>query len=269
MELTTPTSPLTESPYPSALTPVAGTLSQSQLSAVSTSRSLNLSLVTAEGDKVTLSTSAQAAAVYANVESTVVGENGDYYHRQEELSAAGYQFDLDFSVEGDLNADEQREIQQVVQSLNKMMHQYINGNQLPDSAGIEKLSGMETIASLDARLSYESSVMTARQTSAAVVYDRNGAVTTGSGNMSAMLASPDRQTTQTDSMADDMARKFQAAKAPWRHKLRAVNHLFAAHKERTASENGTRGAARMDRLHRRFKAVLESLGEEGTDRVDD
>jgi hypothetical protein len=269
MELTTQSSALTESPLQWAYTPVSGTFSQSQLSAVSTSRSLNLSLVTAEGDKVTLSTSAQAAAVYANLEITTVGENGDYYHRKEELSAASYQFELDFSVEGDLNSDEQREIRQVIKTLNKMMHQLMHGNQLPDPAGIGKLSGLETIASVDAQLSYERTVMTAQQTSAAVVYDQNGAVTTGSGDEDGILASLDRQTSEADAVAEDMARHFKAAKAPWRHKLRAVDHLFAAYKKRATAESGTKGAARMDHVHRRFKDALESLGEENADRMDD
>jgi hypothetical protein len=269
MELTTQSSALTESLLQSAYTPVSGTVSQSQLSAVSISRSLNLSLVTAEGDKVTLSTSAQAAAVYANVESAEVGENGDYYHRQQELSAAGYQFELDFSVQGDLNSEEQHEIRQVIKTLNKMMHQFMHGNQLPDPAGIGKLSGLETIARLDAQLSYERTVMTAQQTSAAVVYDQNGGVTTGSGDGDGISASLDRQTTEADAVAEKMARYLKAAKAPWRHKLRAVDHLFAAHKKRAAAESGTKGAARMDRLHRRFKDALESLGEEGADRMDD
>ena len=107
--------------------------SQWQLSAVTAGQWLDLSLMTKEGDKVTLSADAKASALHTDFEAMQVGDGGDIYAQWGELSLEQRERDITLTVEGDLNPAERREIRKVLQTIN-------NGIELPLKAESESLA---------------------------------------------------------------------------------------------------------------------------------
>jgi hypothetical protein len=252
MELTAQL-PVSDAGYQQPISPSSwATATQTQLAAISTSRSMDLNLVTTEGDQVTLSLDAQAAALYARSTSVTVGEDGDYLYRDTELAAGQYQVDFSLSIEGDLNDAEMREIRKVIKTLNKMMGQLANGNTLPEASTVGKLSGLDTIATMDASLSYERQVLVAQQ-SEVVVYNNSGELTqTPTGTLT-----PSDSNQPVKALAEEMARHFKKAKAPWAHKRHAVEHLFQRHRRQAASKAEDQQAPNIfDQLRESFYRAL-------------
>jgi len=149
--------------------------SQTQLAAISSTRSLDLDLVTEEGDKVTLSIDTQASAVYAAYGEVDMDDNS-FSGQWGEFSGGEYEREVAFSVEGDLNKQERREIRKVIKAINRMMNDFVKGKLDPMASKAQKLQGLETIDSLEVEMSYERQVMVAQQTEVAVSYDRTGGV---------------------------------------------------------------------------------------------
>jgi hypothetical protein len=231
------------------------------MAAIGTSRSLDLSLVTDEGDRVTLSLDAQAAAMYYHSESVSAGADGDYLHRQTELTAGSYQMDFHLSIEGDLNADERREIRKVIKTLNKMLNQLSSGRSPSGVVAAEKFADLETIASLEAQLDYQQTALVAQQEQRAVVYNHFGE----------LYETPQESQTgdvqhvrpNLEAMVEEMVAIVKGAKAPWTDKIQAVEHLFEAHGEQAASKaKGHRAPNILDHVHRRFRsAVADARGD--------
>lgn len=236
MELTNQLPVSSESYLQTAYTPSAVSASQTQLAAISTSRSLDLNLVTEEGDKVTLSMDAQASAIYFDSTSVSMADNGDYRYSRSELAAGSSQYNLSLTIEGDLSEEEQREIRKVIKTLSKMMDRLAAGNVQPDVAVANKLSGLDTIAGLDAHLSYERQVVVARQTETTAVYDRTGELTNTDAETKGREFSSLPEKAKADEMANEMARHLRKAGAPWVHKMKAVERLFEARRKSAATE---------------------------------
>ena len=95
--------------------------SRSNLAVVSSTRQMDIELVTAEGDKVTLTMGSRAAGLYAAFEDVQTDGSGAMAYNKSELTMGLYQRDLSFTVEGDLSAAERRDIKKVLKTLDKMM----------------------------------------------------------------------------------------------------------------------------------------------------
>ena len=251
--------PQTHTYYPQSIdAPTQATASQTQLAAIGSSRSLDLNLVTQEGDRVSLSLGAQAAVLYASSEMVSVGEDGDYLHRQTELAAGQYRMDFRLSVEGDLNADERREIRKVIKTMNKILNQLASGQRPSDRATANKLSGLDTITSLEAHLAYEQNVVVAQQEQTASVYNYLGElneIPAGDFKNSASNLG-----FNLDAIAEEMADMLNRAKAPWADKIQAAERLFEAHRKQ--AESGSRnqwGPNRVDHVLHRFRSVLAAV----------
>lgn len=236
MELANQLPVSSESYLQPAYTPSTVSASQTQLAAISTSRSLDLNLVTEEGDKVTLSMDAQASAIYFDSTSVSIENNGDYRYSRNELAAGSSQYDFNLTIEGDLSEEEQREIRKVIKTLSKMMDQLAAGNIQQDVAVANKLSGLDTIAGLDAHLSYERQVVVARQTETTAVYDRTGELTNTAAETKEREFSSLSQKAKADEMANEMAHHLRRANAPWAHKMKAVERLFETRRKSSATE---------------------------------
>lgn len=147
--------------------------SETRLAAISQSQSLDMELVTAEGDKVTLSYDAYAAAFYAE-HSQVSAQGDDLSVEWTTISAGQSSREVNLQVEGDLNAQEQREIRKVIRTLGRMLKKFVQGKVRPMMEKFEKLSGLDTIASLDVDMAYARQEVVAQQTGMAVAYDQYG-----------------------------------------------------------------------------------------------
>ena len=265
MELT-PQFPILSESYNQPAYPSSSiSASQTQLAAISTSRSLDLNLVTEEGDTVTLSMDAQVSALYLNSTSVSMEDDGDYRYSRSELSAGSSQYDFSLTIEGDFSDEEQREIRKVIKILSTMMDHLVAGNTRPDAAAVNQLSGLDTIAGLDAHMSYERQVLVARQTETTALYDHTGELSNTPVMDIASGVSSLLDKARADDMADEMARHFRKAKAPWARKMEVVEKLFKDRRKSADIEGDTHKNTNIfDYLRERF---LEALG--GTDESPD
>lgn len=239
-------------------------VSQTQLAAMSTSRSLDLSLVTAEGDTVTLSWDATAAAMAFQDESMSMDGGGNVRYRQTALSMKSYESDFSLTIEGDLNADEKREIRKVLQVLNRMMGQMANGNTPMGVGDRQSLMGLDTIATLDAQMSYERNVLVANQAQAEMVYNQAGELSDLPDRGATALPTGPPEPAM-DTLAREMAGVVHRARAPRAHKLHAVDGLFERHRKRAGfGGEGHHAASNLfEDLRRRFYAAFGEIAGHG------
>jgi hypothetical protein len=140
------------------VTGTAGTLGAAQLyqAGVATKRSTQLEVVTAEGDRVTLSTSSTRAAGLAVVGASSGGSRVGAAVMQAESADT-----LSISVEGNLDKDELQDLMKIIKAFQRAAakgdaRQFLHRLTRPD---------IDTIASVSASASYETVAMA---TSAAV-----------------------------------------------------------------------------------------------------
>ncbi len=148
--------------------------SQAQLAAISNSQSLDLELLTKEGDKVTLSINARISALYAALGPVRTDEDDERCAQRGELSAGLYEREVSLTVEGDLNIAERGEIRKVIKAINKMMKNFVAGKLEPVMAKAGRLQGLHTIDNLEVSMAFERWFVVGRQALAAVSYGRSG-----------------------------------------------------------------------------------------------
>lgn len=230
--------------------------SQTQLAAVTSSRSLDMSLVTEEGDKVTFSMDAQTSAIYAAYGE--VGMDDESLNAQWGAFSAGqFEREMTFTVEGDLNKQERREIRKVMKTINRMMKNFVQGKLNPMMARAQKLQGLETIDSLEVGMSYERQVIVAQQTQAAVSYSRTGEVTPVMTSPAAVVERPIKG--DAEAVADDMAKEVVHSQAPTDPLRALADQLLKAYRDQAAKWNPTGGRV-MDHIREMFEAAVDASG---------
>lgn len=231
---------------------VAFSASETRIASISESQSLDMSLVTAEGDKVTLSYDAYAAAIYA--QHGQVEAEGNYLGVQwTEFSAGQYERELMISVEGDLNDQEREEIREALKTIGHMLRKFVQGHMEPMMAKAGELADLETIASLDVSMAYERQVVTAKQTDMALAYDRNGVeldrpmspVELGQGPLEA----------ETESLVKGMAEVAREVRAPRDHMLQMIERMLTKHRKDMVHKHAL-GGDLFDHIKERFKAFM-------------
>jgi len=89
-------------------------------------KSMEISLYTSEGDKVTLSTASDFSASYATY-----NESGEIGGRSVQIAAEGYSFSQSYTasltIEGDLSAAEREDIGKALHQIEKMTHHFLRG----------------------------------------------------------------------------------------------------------------------------------------------
>jgi hypothetical protein len=198
--------------------------SRTDLAVVSRTQQMEIELVTAEGDKVTLSVDSRAAGLQASYEDVQTDDSGTATYRKSELTMGLYQRDMSFTVEGDLSAAELRDINKTLKTLDKMMNRFVNGKLGSLAAQTRKLQGLNTIADLEVHITTESRTLTATQFQAAATYDRLGmpSITSADTPESANPISP----AEADGMADAMAEEIRSASTPTHRMMQFVNQLL-------------------------------------------
>jgi len=136
----------------SALTRVASTLQQNA----------DVTIVTAEGDKVTLSSGSQAQVTYATYEELRYMGGHFSQFRGENL---GLEVSREHSilVDGDLNKKELRDIRKAIRTIEKMMRDFLSGHVDHAIGRAMKVSKLESISSLEASLQFERSLSVDQQ----------------------------------------------------------------------------------------------------------
>ncbi len=129
--------------------------SETQLSVLqaSTSRNVELSVVTAEGDRVTLTASASSESTLADYRH--LGGNTKY---SEHSSSR----ELTFSVEGDLSREELKDLKKVFSAFKKIIKKFFQGDLggalHKADKGIARFAKSDSLASFDLALDYQRSV---------------------------------------------------------------------------------------------------------------
>lgn len=132
--------------------PVYDKLQQSsniQLAAVSSERSADITIMTDEEDRVTLSLDSHVQAVAFTYENQSRTESS---YRQTRGEMLGFEADrrMELSVQGDLNEQERKEIKQVLKSIFKMVKDFLAGKFSPGADQAQNFEDLETISSVKA-----------------------------------------------------------------------------------------------------------------------
>jgi hypothetical protein len=124
---------------------------------VSEEQQADVDIVTAEGDKVTLSSDYRAAATLATYEHLALSDSG---YRQIEAQMLDFQMEQEIAVtvEGDLNPQELADIKSLIADLGAMFKEFLtSGGQ--ESPGIdEEFAKLSSLQSVQAQFEYSASV---------------------------------------------------------------------------------------------------------------
>ncbi len=169
----------------------------------------DITLVTEEGDRVTISSSFQSHAVYSTYEGisqyTVSATSENLAMENTELAMfEGEKFEYEntrnfsISVDGDLNEQELKAIKKAVKIIDKIMTDILYGKNIPEVlAKAVEISNLSSIASLEANYQYEKTVLV-EQTAIqeAVTYSKDG--------LAENIASPNNNELTIENPIDEM-----------------------------------------------------------------
>lgn len=246
---------------------------QTKVAAVRTISEMDVHLVTREGDKVTISLDAQAAALYGTYESFEKNDGGAAYEKSQ-LTAALYEREMTFTVEGDLNREERRDIRKALKALDRMMHHFSEGRMKPVLMGTRRLQRLDSIAGLEAGFSYERQTLVAEQTHIAGEYA--GVAATAAPSASTADANPQIDIARPEAfqadqpaalelmaaagtVAGDMARMVADTRTPYDRILFFVDQLLHDYREQMARFDA-RGVGVIDQVADRFRDALAGFG---------
>jgi hypothetical protein len=239
MELTTTSTVQPSLPCQQQVSTSASTqMTQTQLAAKSETRHLEMNLVTAEGDKVTLSIDSQSMALMAGYQEAGSSSEGSYT-RQGYLSARTSERSVALTVEGDLNEQEKKDIRKVIHTLKKMMHQFVNDKIRPMVANARRLGKLETVAGLDVEMSYSRQTLVAEQQQITTTYNKQGQITAPQETSEPAENEPtwDEVASQADTLTDAMARQMSTVQAFIDRMQGSIRKMFDDFRQQMAALN--------------------------------
>jgi len=130
---------------------------------VSQSQTADMTIVTAEGDTVTLSSSKSAELSFAtyNAEGQVGGASVGFSGTSAELHRSSA---FSLSVDGDLNKEELKDIRRAIRTIQKAANDALKGHDEKAASRTAKLASLDQIASIDADLEFNQEVSVTRIT---------------------------------------------------------------------------------------------------------
>jgi hypothetical protein len=133
-----------------------------------TRTSANITLVTAEGDKVTLSTDTLLAAAYTRYDARgrLQGHRTEGHAETLELASAN---DIALHIEGNLNDAERADIQQALNTFEQFATDFFNGEVDEPPNQLFDLGDLDTLRSIDTTLEFSQSLAVSQQTETGVV----------------------------------------------------------------------------------------------------
>jgi hypothetical protein len=234
------------------------------VAAVSNEQHLDVTLVTDEGDKVTLSLDARAAAMYGTHAQAAADGQG-FSAAKGEFSAGLYEREMTFTVEGELSAEEQKDIRKALKTLDRMMHNFVNGDVKPMLAKVGKLQGLESLAGIEAHMSYERTVVVAQQSQATAEYGSAMPAVETPAQAPALSEAPDASASlenKADAMGAQMAKEISAAQTPAERVLAFVEQLFDDYRQQMAAFDPL-GGRTIDRVAGQLREALARLNSQG------
>jgi hypothetical protein len=216
--------------------------SRSRVAATSQEQHLEMELITAEGDRVTLSLESQSRALavtYADMHA----EPGRTAFSKGELFVGEEERSMTVTVEGDLNAQEKKDLGKVLKTLKKMMAHFVNDRLKPMLAKAKQLGKLETVAGLEVEMSYSRQVLVAEQTRVGTTYNQQGAlespVPTGPPAEPPSRPVDNRPAMQqeAEALTDAMAERMQQVQAFIEQMQGKIRAMFDAFREQVAAWN--------------------------------
>ncbi len=143
----------------SSLATAGGSYSTSKFTRVMTSLEQNtdITIVTAEGDKVTLSSDLQFQTTHATYEA-LVRTKTNFVSLHSESIGVDASRELSVSVDGDLSKEELRDINKALRIIEEIMRGFLSGDIDHLMSKAMKISKLKSISSLEANLQYERSM---------------------------------------------------------------------------------------------------------------
>jgi hypothetical protein len=130
-----------------------------------TRTSANITLVTAEGDKVTLSTDTMMQAAYTRYDARgrLRGHGIERHAESFQLTSANA---MSLQIEGDLNDAERADIQEALETIEQLATDFFSGKVDESPNQVFHLGDLNTLRSIDASLEFSQSLMVRQQTKA-------------------------------------------------------------------------------------------------------
>ena len=126
-------------------------------------KNTDITIMTAEGDKVTLSANSQQEASYLTY-SSLVRRGSEMTQVQGKSYSMEVNQDLSITIEGDLNEEELRDIQESIKAIDKVMQATLSGNMDEAFFMTQSISDMDTISGFSANLEIETGISFVQQT---------------------------------------------------------------------------------------------------------
>jgi hypothetical protein len=120
---------------------------------ISQSQTADITIVTAEGDTVTLSSSRAAELSFATYNAHGKVSGSAELHRSSAFS---------FSVDGELNREELKDIRRAIRTIQKAANDVLKGHEEQAASRTARLAGLDQIASIDADLEFHREVSVTR-----------------------------------------------------------------------------------------------------------
>jgi len=253
---------ITEDPYPMAdylrFAKGGGTYYGSQITSLSSyqQKSTDITIMTAEGDRVTLSADSQLQASYLTYSGLARG-GGAMAQLQGKSYSIQVNRELSITIEGNLSEEELQDIQKAIKTIDKIMHEALSGNTDHALAMTHDVSSMESISSFSASLEIENTVSFEQRT--IVETQTSGPEPTNEIESGRESLSHDRFSRVTDKMME--ALKHQGFRN--RKLIRPLNKYFSKLFEGISEKyEGSEKSGKMGMAHRIRSEMLERLERE-------
>jgi len=202
--------------------------------ATSNQQNKDITIVTEEGDRVTISSSLQSQAVYSAYggisQHTVSAPSENLAMEKNELAMfEGARFEYEnsrnfsISVDGDLNKQELKSIKKAVKIIDKIMTDILYGKNIPEGlAKALKIGNLDSIASLEANYQYEKNVLveqTAIEEAVTYYRDRDG--------LAENIASPNNNELNIKNLIDEMINAVKDSGVKPSKFITPIKKLFA------------------------------------------
>ena len=142
--------------------------SRFKLAAVSSEQSADLTIVTKEGDRVTLSVDSSFEAAYATY-NRKAQMDGVYTETRGQIRAVNAEREISITVEGDLNDAERKEIKRIMHEIFKMIKNFLSSPDEKPAVSDLKNIELDTLADVEAKIEVKKSVLQANHVSARTV----------------------------------------------------------------------------------------------------
>ena len=232
---------------------------------VSQEQNADISILTEEGDKITLSLATEFHAGFVTYSSSGRTRSGAFEVQAESLMVDMSQ-GLQIRVEGDLSEEEISDIQKTLQEIAKIMQDVLSGDLDKAAAGAAKVAGYDTISSVAADLSYEQHTILEQRSITESQSQTRGPAESDSKHENAEGSREQR----IDGLTDLMMARVGRAKTGKRKFLGPARRLLSQMLRRTTHEgHASHGQELAEKVKSSFLKKLQEAAdrEEPVDRV--